>query len=352
MDEQLKQRLLGATIIVALVVIFVPMLFEDPDHPASQAASEASALPEAIEQRTLDLPKSAADAAQQQLEPSKPKTSGKAESGYTIYPLEDPPPPPKPAAKPAPPPPPQPEAAAPAEEPVLDAGEEGAEFVGEGEEAPMDEGEAPAVAKPGAPVPKAGLVAPGKPAKPGTKPSKSKDALAHPEAAPAAKPETAKPKAAAPKPVDPAAKKPAAPKSGQVKPAEPLAEKPPVPKPVVPKPVPAQPEPAAAPPKAVQAEPPPKPATPAKPPEAKPESKPPTAWMVQAGSFSGEGNARALAEKLRKQNIPAFVETVSGSSGVSYRVRVGPGLNRGRAEQVQKQIESAVGIKGIILPRK
>jgi DedD protein len=74
------------------------------------------------------------------------------------------------------------------------------------------------------------------------------------------------------------------------------------------------------------------------------------AWVVQTGSFTAEGNARSLAEKLRKSNFPAFVEVVTNAGTSVYRVQVGPELNRTRAEQIQKQIENTVGIKGIVVP--
>lgn len=73
-------------------------------------------------------------------------------------------------------------------------------------------------------------------------------------------------------------------------------------------------------------------------------------WVVQAGSFTTEGNARSLAEKLRKSNFPAFVEVVTNAGNSIYRVHVGPELNRTRAEQVQKRIEDSVGVKGIVVP--
>lgn len=86
--------------------------------------------------------------------------------------------------------------------------------------------------------------------------------------------------------------------------------------------------------------------------QAAAELEPPSAWIVQVGSFTGEANARALADKLRKHNVAVFVDSVAGSGGALYRVRVGPELSKSRAEQIQKQIENAVGIKGIILPHR
>lgn len=75
-------------------------------------------------------------------------------------------------------------------------------------------------------------------------------------------------------------------------------------------------------------------------------------WMIQAGSFTGEANARNLVEKLRKSNFPAFVEVIPSESGVTmYRVRIGPESSKAHAEQVRARVESTVGIKGMIVPR-
>jgi hypothetical protein len=92
MDEQLKQRLIGATIIVALSVIFVPMLFEDKDHPANSSVENVPALPEAIEERAIELPKTAADVVQQEKKEEKP---AEAATGYRVIPLNDAPKPAK-----------------------------------------------------------------------------------------------------------------------------------------------------------------------------------------------------------------------------------------------------------------
>lgn len=347
MDEQLKQRLLGATIIVGLVVIFVPMLFEDPDHPKDKAAAELSAPPEPIEQKTIELPKSAADIAQAEKPENKKAQKSAAETGYRVIPLEDAPPP-KPA-KAEPPPAPAEEAAASAEEPVEEVTEAPAEeedFTG------TDEGgESPVLGKPGAkptPTPKAALA---EPAKPGGKSAKLPPAppKKHAEIAEEEAGQTSKAKLA-----ESSAKKQDKPKAPQPpKPAEPVAAKP---KPTAAPPVAESPAPRPAAP--VSKTPPPETLakfTPPKPPEPKHPAVPtetPSAWVVQAGSFASESNARGLADRLRKQSIAAYVETIHGGSGVTYRVRVGPELNRGRAEQVQKQIEGAVGIKSLILPRK
>lgn len=74
-----------------------------------------------------------------------------------------------------------------------------------------------------------------------------------------------------------------------------------------------------------------------------------SAWVVQAGSFSDETNAKTLMFKLRQVKISAFVERVPGPSGNSYRVRVGPELERAHAEAILKKMDSEVGVKGMIV---
>lgn len=395
MDDQLKRRLMGATIVTALAVIFVPMLFEDKSAgPSGGAPSEVPALPEPIEQRTIELPKSAADVAPAEGSVGK-DTKRAPETGYRIVPLDDAPPKP---AKPAPAaqaPTAQAELEVPPEEDLI--GDEGGEAAEEQAPAkaaipapkpvvPDKAADAKAKAAPGK-KPKTGASGPAAKAPEGEAPEADESpALGEEEAAPKAPP--LKPKAipAAGKPAEVPPKKPEKAKPGHVppkptaarpepvKPAEPPATKTPVAKSAAAKPAPvaepaeevgappaARPSPAKS---AMPAAPKPVPTEAAKPPvapapakpagrtvEAQP-AEPPSAWVVQAGSFTGEANARALADKLRKQNLPAYVHVSHRESGDIYRVTVGPELNRARAEQIQKQIESTVGIKGMILPHR
>ncbi|HSN24294.1 MAG TPA: sporulation protein, partial [Methylomicrobium sp.] len=45
MDQELKQRLIGAVVVTALAAIFIPMLFDDPIDTSGQAVSEMT-IPE------------------------------------------------------------------------------------------------------------------------------------------------------------------------------------------------------------------------------------------------------------------------------------------------------------------
>lgn len=254
MDQQLKTRLIGATIIVSLVVIFVPMLFEDGSSKDSETAAGAPDFPQAsFDSQALPLPGSMPSPASQGRsvvdEPLAPMPS----RSEPLDPLDVP-------------------AAAEADGDELGAPRQG---IPEEPLAPpvRSEPKAPVI-KPAAP---ARLAAEEAPVKPKAEPAKPAPAPAKTPVPPAAK-------AVAP------AAKPAAPAAGKL-----------------------------------------------------------SAWVVQAGSFADENNAKTLLFKLRQAKIPAFVEMIPSPSGNTYRVRVGPELDRARAEAIQKKMESEAGVKGMIV---
>lgn len=80
-----------------------------------------------------------------------------------------------------------------------------------------------------------------------------------------------------------------------------------------------------------------------------PVKAPASAWVVQLGSFSSERNAWALRDKLRNKGYHAFVERVSEGSKMVIRVRIGPELQRAKAEAVQQKLEKEMKIKGIVM---
>lgn len=97
MDQQLKQRLIGVTIVVALVVIFVPMLFEKSDEKGKFGNMGIPSIPEDVMEKSIELPKTAEDIAPKEEDEKTP-----VETGYKIVPLHDEPPtksPPNPKEK-------------------------------------------------------------------------------------------------------------------------------------------------------------------------------------------------------------------------------------------------------------
>jgi len=72
---------------------------------------------------------------------------------------------------------------------------------------------------------------------------------------------------------------------------------------------------------------------------------PPGALMVQVGAFAHEYNARKVADSLSQKNFPAFVSLAS--TGVFYRVQVGPYADEESARLAQSELERA-GFKPLI----
>ena len=74
-----------------------------------------------------------------------------------------------------------------------------------------------------------------------------------------------------------------------------------------------------------------------------------SAWIVQLGSFTEEGNAQSLNEKLRMAGYPAFVEPLKKNGKISYRVRVGPEIRRSEADLLLKNLKDKMKLDGIVV---
>ncbi|KAF1721020.1 SPOR domain-containing protein [Pseudoxanthomonas wuyuanensis] len=126
--------------------------------------------------------------------------------------------------------------------------------------------------------------------------------------------------------------------------SEPEPAKPAVPAPKPAESTPAAPKPAAATPVA---------ATP-KPAEAPPAKTAPAAasvgFAVQLGAFTNAADANALRDRVRGGGFSAFVEQVSTDKGTLNRVRVGPVASRADAERLKAQVAVKFGIDGMVRP--
>lgn len=160
---------------------------------------------------------------------------------------------------------------------------------------------------------------------------------AEPEPAPAAA-VPATPAAPAPAPV--AATPQPAPEPPKPAPAK---VEPPKPQPAKPAPEPAKP---GTPKVATQ------PASPDKPAVAEPKAPAASSvgFAVQLGAFAQAGDATALRDRVRAAGFSAFVEQVRTDKGTLSRVRVGPVANRAEAEQIKAQVAARVGITGMVVP--
>ncbi len=74
-----------------------------------------------------------------------------------------------------------------------------------------------------------------------------------------------------------------------------------------------------------------------------------SAWVIQVGSFGSRENAIKLRDKLRKKGFTAFVESFGSNGKSSHRVRIGPEVNRSRAEKVLSDLSKKMSLKGIIV---
>jgi len=393
MDPQLKQRLIGVTVIVALIVIFVPMFFDETDdaHPVKTLGG-VPPIPDEVRETRLELPKSVDDVAPAAEEKSADSSrSGSSPSGYTVIPLSDPEPAQKGAAA---------KSSAQKSRPPIEISEEEpfeetaaappvstgkpAKTTGDAKGHGKSRAAASAAASAGSIVvmdDEPGGIPPSSAQNATASASSGKSAAAQSKQANAVKPasklkQVEEPSVqAATLAVKPAVSATPAVKSTVAPTVKPVAPAPAVKSAVTVAPAAPAPPPAAksavtvapAAPTPVEKPAAAKSVVPAKPvldatvsttPQA--AAKPAvagkadavSAWVVQTGSFTTEVNAKSLVERLRQSKFAAFVEAVQSESGSVYRVQVGPELDRAHAEQLQKQIEGNVGIKGIVLPHR
>jgi len=333
MDTALKQRLIGAVVLVALAVIFLPMLVKGP-APDSGVSDVPLDVPPAAdgEYETRELPL---------VTPGSAPASGAVGLQGQVA---------APAAEPAPP--------AGALQPAATAG--GDYAVSFGAYATQADADAVLARVKQASLP--GFVEPatinGKPAfrvRVGPFADRPQAEAARLEAVKVRGDVNAQvvtldtgasaPPAAAPAPAASTAAVPASPAvTPQALPPEPAR---PAPKPAATesRPVAATPaEPKPAPPAASKPVPPaPKPA------EAAPAASG-TGFAVQLGAFSSATDANALRDRVRNAGFSAFVEQVRTDKGTLNRVRVGPVASRAEADRLKAQVASKVGIDGMVRP--
>jgi DedD protein len=78
-------------------------------------------------------------------------------------------------------------------------------------------------------------------------------------------------------------------------------------------------------------------------------SDPMVRWVVQVGSFSDSANADKLVYQLRDSGYRAASERVTSNGQQSYKVRVGPELQRESAVLLKDRIAREFGISGLVM---
>lgn len=70
-----------------------------------------------------------------------------------------------------------------------------------------------------------------------------------------------------------------------------------------------------------------------------------SAWVIQVGSFSNRENADSLIAELREKGFPAFIEQAEVGGKQLFRVRVGPEVDKVRAEAMLVDLDRALESK-------
>jgi len=77
-------------------------------------------------------------------------------------------------------------------------------------------------------------------------------------------------------------------------------------------------------------------------------SDPLVRWVVQVGSFSSAKSADALVAKLRLSGLTAFSEQVSSAGKTAYKVRIGPEIDRDKAADLARKVKAEHGLDGFV----
>jgi DedD protein len=72
-------------------------------------------------------------------------------------------------------------------------------------------------------------------------------------------------------------------------------------------------------------------------------------WAVQVGAFKSEAEANKLRDRLRTGGVASFVERVGSGDETMWKVRAGPYADRGGAEGARGSIDEKFKVKGMIV---
>ncbi len=77
-------------------------------------------------------------------------------------------------------------------------------------------------------------------------------------------------------------------------------------------------------------------------------SDPLVRWVVQVGSFGSAKSADTLVAKLRLSGLTAFSEKVTSASGIAYKVRIGPEIDRNKATELARKVKAEHNLDGFV----
>ncbi|MDE2054421.1 MAG: SPOR domain-containing protein [Xanthomonadaceae bacterium] len=78
----------------------------------------------------------------------------------------------------------------------------------------------------------------------------------------------------------------------------------------------------------------------------------PGGWAVQLAAYSDEASANRMRDRLRGQGIDGYVDSVSTAKGKLWRVRAGPFASRNVAESTRAEIAQKFNVKGNIVTQE
>ncbi len=73
-------------------------------------------------------------------------------------------------------------------------------------------------------------------------------------------------------------------------------------------------------------------------------------FAVQIGAFGNAANATKLRDRLRAAGISAFTETIRTDRGSLTSVLAGPVVSRAEADQLKSQVKAKIGVDGLVRP--
>jgi cell division septation protein DedD len=85
-------------------------------------------------------------------------------------------------------------------------------------------------------------------------------------------------------------------------------------------------------------------------PEAPKQAAANVGFAVQLGAFSKPAEATVLRDRVRAAGMNAFTDTVQTDKGTLTRVKAGPVLNRADADKLRAQVKAKLGIDGMVRP--
>lgn len=72
-------------------------------------------------------------------------------------------------------------------------------------------------------------------------------------------------------------------------------------------------------------------------------------WAVQLGAFGSESDANMLRDRLRALGFDGYVDDIPSGNGKLWRVRAGPVNDRASAEQLRTQVAAKMKMTGIVV---